>query len=99
VPRIQAPGGGGVSLPASISAPRCRDPAYPSLMARRPLSCPTCGTRMIPILYGLPSPEMRESVERGEIKLGGCVVSGGDPEWWCPQCEEPWPARQSPAQP
>jgi len=66
-------------------------------MARHPLSCPTCGSRMIPILYGLPSSEMRGPVERGEIKLGGCVVSGNDPQWWCPQCEEPWPARPVPS--
>jgi len=35
---------------------------------------------MIPILYGLPGPEIGEPVERGEIKLAGCVVSGDDPE-------------------
>jgi len=54
----------------------------------------------VPIVYGLPSPEMMEEAERGEARLGGCFITGDDPEWpsleaganpeWgCIDC--PWP--------
>ncbi len=66
---------------------------------RKGSRCPDCkGARLIPIVYGMPGPELVEQSERGEIELGGCVVSGevfdpergfssGDPELSCPNCE------------
>jgi len=54
--------------------------------------------KLIPIVYGMPGRGLIEQTERGEIELGGCVVSqvfdpergfiSGDPELSCPACEE-----------
>lgn len=54
-------------------------------------SCPKCGLDkdVIPISYGLPSPEMMEQAERGEIELGGCMPVVGE-EWFCKTCEHRW---------
>jgi len=66
---------------------------------RRGSKCPTCKNgKLIPIVYGLPERELMEQSGRGEIELGGCVVSSevfdpergfisGDPELSCPKCE------------
>jgi hypothetical protein len=49
--------------------------------------CPSCGsTEVVPIAYGLPGPELMERAERGEVALGGCLVSGNDPRWQCRSC-------------
>ena len=50
--------------------------------------CPNCGgDETIPIIYGLPLPSMGEKERRGEVLLGGCIVSGNDPEWYCKVCK------------
>ena len=50
-------------------------------------ACPQCGALgVVPIVFGLPSPELVESAERGEVSLGGCVVSETAPTWRCPNC-------------
>jgi hypothetical protein len=66
---------------------------------RKGSKCPTCAVgKLIPIVYGMPGSELVEQSERGEIELGGCVVSievfdsergliSGDPELICPKCE------------
>jgi len=51
-------------------------------------TCPTCGNKLIPILYGLPSPEAMEGAEKGEIILGGCCVSWDDPTHHCKKCNK-----------
>jgi rubrerythrin len=55
--------------------------------------CPRCGATvtLLPILYGYPSHETFEAYERGEIQLGGCVVTDDDPEFACPACDAPLP--------
>ena len=42
----------------------------------------------MPIVYGLPAPELFESADRGEVVLGGCVVGfpGEDPTHACKAC-------------
>ena len=66
---------------------------------RKGSKCPTCKVgKLIPIVYGMPGRELMEQSGRGEIELGGCVVSSevfdpergfisGDPELYCPKCE------------
>lgn len=60
--------------------------------------CPTCKVgKLIPIVYGMPQSELIEQSERGEVELGGCIVTevfdselgfvSGDPELYCPNCE------------
>jgi hypothetical protein len=59
----------------------------------RPPSCPSCGSDDVAaIMYGLPdfSPELEESLERGEIRLGGCCVFDEAPVWTCNACSHSW---------
>lgn len=58
-------------------------------------SCPHGASRIqrVPIVYGLPGWDLAEAEKNGEVVLGGCVVSGNDPEWACPNCHEPLQAR------
>jgi len=56
--------------------------------------CERCRSKkVVPILWGLPTPETFEMYERykeenGEppIWLGGCCVTGNDPGWHCLGC-------------
>ena len=49
------------------------------------MTCPTCNKKdeVIPIIYGYPSDRMFRKADKGKIKLGGCVISGCDPKWYC----------------
>lgn len=40
---------------------------------------------MVPIVYGYPTPEAMEAAKRGEIILGGCLVSPGQPQFGFPK--------------
>ena len=45
------------------------------------ITCPRCGAVSVPIVYGLPSYELFDAADRGEVALGGCcVIIGGDPQ-------------------
>ena len=55
-------------------------------VAAKPVKCPFCGEKIIPIIYGEPSDETFEKAEKGEVKLGGCCLSGADPQWACAEC-------------
>jgi hypothetical protein len=46
-------------------------------------TCPRCGSAGIPIVYGLPSHELFEAADRGEVALGGCEVFDEQPRWRC----------------
>jgi rubrerythrin len=53
--------------------------------------CPKCRKSVVPvpIAYGYPSPDLFEDADAGRVQLGGCVISGDDPQWACPACEAP----------
>ena len=53
----------------------------------QPPRCPDCGTQARPILRGYPAPEAFEASERGEIRLGGCLIWDGASDCWCPECD------------
>lgn len=55
---------------------------------RKPITCPYCGGRVVPIVYGEPSEEICKQAEEGKVALGGCCIhaDGSDPEWECNQC-------------
>ncbi|HEY8934896.1 MAG TPA: carboxypeptidase-like regulatory domain-containing protein [Cyclobacteriaceae bacterium] len=38
---------------------------------------------LIPIVYGLPSEKLIEKSKEGKVRLGGCIVTGCDPKWYC----------------
>jgi hypothetical protein len=57
--------------------------------------CPKCGAESpMPILYGLPGPELGESAARGELVLGGCIIRDDNPEWQCRACGEQYGASE-----
>lgn len=37
-------------------------------------------------MYGEPIEELGRAEARGELVLGGCVISDNDPEWACLAC-------------
>ena len=48
--------------------------------------CPQCEGDLVPIVYGLPGPELFAAADRGEVLLGGCIVSDSDPRVQCREC-------------
>lgn len=58
----------------------------------KPDVCPHCGGKLLPILYGEPTPEAYEACEKGLLILGGCCVDvKGEgylkmPKWECKDC-------------
>ncbi|MBI5434146.1 MAG: hypothetical protein HZA52_15035 [Planctomycetes bacterium] len=57
----------------------------------RPTRCPKCGeAEIVRIAYGLPSPELVEEAQRGEVALGGCCIDDDSPEFRCKQCGHEW---------
>jgi hypothetical protein len=44
--------------------------------------CDHCGEQMLKTVYGMTAGELPS----GYVGMG-CLVSGDDPEWLCPQCD------------
>jgi len=38
---------------------------------------------LVPIVYGLPGKKLMRQHKRGKVKLGGCILLGCDPKWYC----------------
>ena len=56
-------------------------------------ACPDCGSsRQALIFYGMPefTDDLRARLEAGSVVLGGCCISGEDPEWRCLDCRLEW---------
>ena len=72
------------------TAPQERDPAVRHEASQKPEKCPACGSNHVAdILYGLPdfSDELCAELDAGKTVLGGCCLTGDDPEWRCVDCE------------
>ena len=53
--------------------------------------CPACGREgSVPVIYGLPSPELMDLAERGLAVLGGCVLPGEGNDRACRSCGFEW---------
>ena len=53
--------------------------------------CPECKQKAgVNIVYGYPSVELSEKVERGEIAMGGCCVEEDQPQRRCLACGAEW---------
>ena len=37
--------------------------------------------RFIPLVMGMPGPELSARAKKGEVMLGGCMVRGNEPRW------------------
>ena len=61
-------------------------------------TCRACGAtgEPLPIVFGYPTDELFEQARRGEVVLGGCIVSDDDPEFACAICTEPVDPRAPP---
>ena len=58
--------------------------------------CPKCGSKnLVKIVYGIPSYELFQEAEVGKVKLGGCVIIEGNPEYFCIDCEHEWNREQA----
>jgi len=75
-----------------------REPATePTPLGRRG-RCPRCGSRSVAeILFGLPewSEELEDKLDSGRLVLGGCCVTGSDPDRHCNACDHRWRSRRS----
>ena len=50
-------------------------------------TCPKCGSSAnIPIIYGRPGSELLEKAERGEVVLGGCIITPDRNLYKCKDC-------------
>lgn len=49
------------------------------------MTCSKCNKsdKVIPILYGEPTPEAAEEEKQGLLVLGGCIVNESFPDWYC----------------
>ena len=45
-------------------------------------------TNIVRIVYGFPSPELQEKINREEVISGGCLIYGDEPNWQCKDCKE-----------
>jgi len=58
--------------------------------------CPKCGSKnSVKIVYGMPSHELFQEAEAGKVKLGGCCIIEGGPEYFCKDCENEWNKEQA----
>lgn len=58
--------------------------------------CPKCGSKIsVKIVYGMPNYELFEEAEAGKVKLGGCMIIEGSPEYFCMECEHEWNKEQA----
>ncbi len=48
-------------------------------------TCPICHKegRVIPIVYGKPARKLIQDSRLGKVRLGGCVIFGCEPHWYC----------------
>lgn len=54
-------------------------------------SCPACGGKVVPVIYGYPAPALVEDALQGEAIIGGCAVSldGSQHAFECANCGRP----------
>lgn len=58
-------------------------------MNQKEITCPHCGsTNVAGILWGAPvfDDDLSHELDEGRIVLGGCCVTGSDPDWHCNDC-------------
>jgi len=65
---------------------------------RKPQNCPRCGSsKLAGILYGRPTAEGMEAVDRGELIFGSCFISLDQADWECMSCRYQWFDAEDPA--
>ncbi len=57
------------------------------VVKRKSRKCPSCGSsRVVAVIYGMPTQEAFEQAAAGRLFLGGCCVGVDDPQWHCLDC-------------
>ncbi len=55
---------------------------------KKPAECPKCKSeKVMRIQYGYPDPSYKIP---DDVYLGGCCVTGEDPDWHCDSCSWEW---------
>ena len=51
--------------------------------------CPVCNKKdkVIPIVYGYPGKRLIKNSNKGNLIIGGCMITGCDPDWYCKRDE------------
>jgi hypothetical protein len=63
---------------------RLFDIIYPGPCFKSERICPRQhADSLIPVVYGLPGRKLMREASKGRVRLGGCIVTGCDPEWYC----------------
>jgi hypothetical protein len=58
-------------------------------------ACSRCGSRdVLPMVYGMPGPELTEESIHDKVALGGCVVFPDAPDLLCQNCGADWRAAE-----
>ena len=82
--------------PASVPSAGTQDDEAGTTSQDRLQACPACGAGLIqvPMLVGLPSKDMLDTVDRGEALLAGCVGNPDNPRqaFICLKCRK-WKTR------
>ena len=47
---------------------------------------------MLAVVYGFSGLDLADAQDLGEVELGGCVITGAEPEWRCQGCGHSWPS-------
>ena len=59
--------------------------SWPTILLVLPIDVTTIDLpgppRFVPLAMGLPSQQMMQAANRGEMVLGGCVTTGFEPRW------------------
>lgn len=59
-------------------------------LLQRP-DCPKCGAGdVVPVIIGMPGPELMEAEAAGDVVLAGCIVTPDQPNWACRICRHEW---------
>lgn len=54
---------------------------------RKPVKCPVCKGKVLPVVYGYPSPKLSRRAQCGEVILGGCIITDHSADWMCCDCQ------------
>lgn len=64
----------------------------PIEVKEKPDRCLICGGRIVPIIYGEPTPETGKRADRKEVIIGGCIIMEDEegnncsPQLGCVKC-------------
>lgn len=51
-----------------------------------PKQCARCGGDLVPVVYGMPDPDLMQEADEGRALLGGCLTDQRGPTRACPAC-------------